>query len=302
MGMVREFGRNGSQMTDEEYSQNETQLSFGGVGQKLRDAREQAGFDLAQVAAETRIPVRHLKAIEGGDFAALPARTYAVGFSRSYARMVGLDERKVAAEVREELASSFGRGTERPDTLEPGDPARVPSRGLVWASALAVVLMVVGGFAFFRSYIAPGSGPGPLIEQERLAAQAQPAGEGQAQAPKTPAAPTANPDGQVVFTALEDGVWVKFYDGSGKRLLEKQMARSEAFAVPADAVGPRIWTGRPDAFAITIGGNRVPKLAENEGVIRDVAIDARSLLARAGMPQSAATRVPGPKAVDNSAT
>lgn len=302
MGMGKSIGRNGSHMTDEEFSQEETQLSFGGVGQKLRDAREAAGLDLSQVAAQTRIPERHLKAIEDGNFAALPARTYAVGFSRSYARMVGLDERDVAEEVREELASNARRGFDRPDTMEPGDPARVPSRGLAWASAFAVILLVAGGFAFFNSYVAPGSGPGSLIEQERLAAEAEQARAASMQGPASQATPAASAGGQVVFTALEDGVWVKFYDGSGKRLLEKQMARSEAFAVPTDAVEPQIWTGRPDAFAITIGGNAVPKLAEEERTIRDVAIDARSLLARAEAPATPAAQAGSSAAVDNSTT
>ena len=63
-----------------------------GVGEKLRLAREAKGWTLAQVAADTRITQRHLALIEAGDFTALPGRTYAVGFSRTYAKMLGLDE------------------------------------------------------------------------------------------------------------------------------------------------------------------------------------------------------------------
>ena len=75
-------------------------------------------------------------------------------------------------------------------------------------------------------------------------------------------------------------VWVRFYDANGRRLMEKQMAVGERFEIPSDAEGPQIWTGRPDAFAITIDGRSVPKLAEEESVIRDVAISAEALLAR----------------------
>jgi len=279
-------------MTNEDEIFEEQQLALGGVGQKLREARERAGMELSQISAELRISERHLKVIEDGNFEALPARTYAIGFSRSYARLVGLDEKMVAAEVREEMAARGHRPGDRPVQLEPGDPARIPSRGLAWTSLAAVVLLVVGGFSFYRSYFLPGVGPRPLIE---------------AQAPTKPvAAPSqaavATPDakatqGPVVFTALEPGVWAKFYDGAGKRLFEKQMAQGESFTVPSDAQDPRIWTGRPDAFAITIGGRRVPRLAEEERVVRDVAIDASSLLARAE-PSPAAPAA----AVDNSAT
>ena len=62
-------------------------------GERLRRAREAAGMSLQQVAAETRIPQRHLKLIEAGDFAALPARTSAIGFSKNFAKAVGLDDR-----------------------------------------------------------------------------------------------------------------------------------------------------------------------------------------------------------------
>src|SRR6478735_2323332 len=114
------------------------------VGERLREARESRGLTLAQVAGETRIPQRHLQTIEAGDFAALPARTYAISFSRNYARMVGLDQDEIAAEVRAELDAQDPAPRLRPAGFEPGDPARVPSRALGWVSAIAVVLVLAG--------------------------------------------------------------------------------------------------------------------------------------------------------------
>jgi hypothetical protein len=93
--------------------------------------------------------------------------------------------------------------------------------------------------------------------------------------------------GPVVFTALEDGIWVKFYDAEGTRLMEKQMALNESFTVPADVDGPQIWTARPEALAITVGGKQVPKLAEELQTVRDVPVSAEALLARSSAaPQS----------------
>jgi len=88
--------------------------------------------------------------------------------------------------------------------------------------------------------------------------------------------------GPVVFTALEAGIWVKFYDGQGKQLLQKQLAKGESYTVPADAVGPKLWTGRPDALAITIAGQAIPRLADAEKIMKDIPVDAASLRARAG--------------------
>jgi len=279
------FGRMDPDMSVESEGQGEQQLTLGGVGQTLREARESQGLELKQIAAETRIPERHLIAIENGDFGALPARTYAVGFSRSYARMLGLDEKLVAADVRAELSSGGEHGGGLADQFDPGDPARIPSRRLAWFSGLAALLLIVGGFSFYRSHIAPASGPAPLVEDQTDADDIE---------PETDDLEAIDPQGAVVFTALEDGVWARFYNGNGSRLFEKQMAQGESFVVPEDAVAPQIWTGRPDALAITIGGREVPKLAEDDLVLRDVAIDAASLLARGDAELTAAVVLGGP--------
>ena len=258
------------------------------AGAMLAAARENAKLDLAQVAAQTRIPQRHLAAIEAGDYGKLPSRTYAIGFSRTYARMVGLDERMVTDQVRLDLADEDPqRFPSRPDRFEPGDPARVPSRRLAWFSALAVVLLIVGAFTFYRTYFSPGIGPAPLTAPTPAA----PARVAQPR-PGTPALPAAA-TGPVVFTSLVDGTWVKFYDGAGKRLFEGQMAKGQSFTVPADAQNPQIWTGRPNALAITVGGRPVARLAEDEVVMKDVPVTASALLARpAPAPAPAAGNPP----------
>lgn len=274
----------------EETQADHDELPLHGVGDRLRLAREQAGMTVAQVAAETRIPQRQLELIEAGDFAALPARTYAIGFSRSYARAVGLDEKEIADEVRVELAASAPADRHRSAaTFEPGDPARVPSRGLAVFSAFAAILLIVGAVVFYRTFFSPAAVPGPLVD-ERV----------QTPAPRTvgsvrDAAPSATATGPVVFTALDDGVWVKFYDASGTQLMQKEMAKGERYTVPADAQGPQVWTGRPYALAITVGGRQVPKLSEEDEILRDVPVTAEALLARrdsAAAPRPAASTAP----------
>jgi cytoskeletal protein RodZ len=274
---------------DEDIGPHEGQLPLLRVGDRLREARERAGMTLKQLSADTRIPERHLVLIEKGDFAALPAKTYATGFARSYARAVGMDERAIAGEVRAELAANEAGDRYRAASFEPGDPARIPSRGLALFSMFALILLIAGGVMFYDRVLAPGSGPGSLLEEQRLAQQA--ASRSAKQVPAATAAP-APVNGPVVFTALEDGIWVKFYDGSGAQLMQKQMAKGESYTVPAEASGPKVWTGRPDALAITVGGKAVPKLAEAEGIVKDVPVTAQALLERGpagGGPTDGAT-------------
>src|SRR5690606_30251070 len=137
-----------------------------GAGERLRAAREARGLTLAQVAGETRIPQRHVQTIEAGDFAALPARTYAVSFSKTYARMVGLDPEEIAASVRAELDALEPEPRYRPSGFEPGDPARVPSRALAWISIVAVILVLAGLFAFARTYFRSGEHTSELQSRE----------------------------------------------------------------------------------------------------------------------------------------
>ncbi|MEX0343020.1 MAG: helix-turn-helix domain-containing protein [Erythrobacter sp.] len=273
-------------MGDEETLEQEQFAETGGVGARLRQAREAAGLDLGQVAAETRIPQRHLLTIENGSLTDLPARTYAVGFSRTYARLVGLDEREIVEQVRHELAEGDGNGAV-PTKFEPGDPARVPGRALAWFALFAAVLLIGGIYAFYNSYFAPGLGPAPLQEPRAAQVEEPQAGErGDAQA----SAPAAT--GPVVFTSEMDGTWVKFYDASGDRLFEAQMAAGDSFTVPADAEGPQVWTGRPYALAITIGGRAVPKLSEVDEIVRDVPVSAEALLARSETPSPPTVAAP----------
>jgi len=258
--------------------------SAASIGQRLRAARESRGLTLEQVAAETRIPQRHLLAMEADDFGKLPGRTYAVGFARTFAKAVGLDQDQVGAEVRAELDAQREDGY-RPASFEPGDPARVPSRALGWFAAFAVLLLLAGGYFFFRTMFAPAGELPSLVEQQNAAQQ-----KAQQAAHKSAGAPAAAPvaAGPVVFTALQPGVWVKFYDVGGKQLLQKELAQGESYTVPADAKGPMLWTGRPDALAIAVGGKPLAKLAEQQQVMKDVPVTAQALLARA-QPSAAPT-------------
>ncbi len=259
----------------------EAELPLESVGVRLARAREAAGMSRTQVAGVTRIPERHLAAIEAGDFAALPARTYATGFTRSYAKALGLDAEAYVRDVRAELAAKQPEDNRRPtQTFEPGDPARVPSSRLAWLAAGGIVLVLIAGFLFARPMFAPGMLLPSILKDAPPAPPPAPAAT-------APAVPVGGP---VVFTALEPKVWVKFTDGAGNQLFQKELAQGESWTVPADQADVRIQTARPDALAITIGGQGVAKLSDSQQTIRDVPVTAAALLARGtAAPASAPT-------------
>ena len=269
------------------------ELPLDSAGMRLRHAREALGKSLNDIAAATKIPERLLAAIEASQFSALPSRIYAIGFSRSYARVVGLDEVAIADEVRAELDGP--RGDESPSTpaFIPGDPARVPGRRLTVIAGLGAVAVIVGALVYWHNAYDP-EGPLPSI----LPTDAPPAGKSVAGARsaglgKVAMSPAVAPvsGGPVTISALAPGIWVKVYEAAGKTLFEGQMAQGQSFTVPADASAPLIWTGRPDALAITVGGKPVARLAEKQEIVKAVPITAAALLAR---PQPAASAPAAP--------
>lgn len=65
--------------------------SVAALGDLLRQAREGRGLTLPQIANETKIPQRHLEALEHGNLAGVPGGMYRRAEIRAYARAVGLD-------------------------------------------------------------------------------------------------------------------------------------------------------------------------------------------------------------------
>jgi hypothetical protein len=66
-------------------------MRHGFCGEFLRKVRESKGITLEQVAAQSRISLRFLEAIEADDHARLPATTFVRGYLREVARILGLD-------------------------------------------------------------------------------------------------------------------------------------------------------------------------------------------------------------------
>lgn len=272
----------------DEYSESEPELQLAHAGPRLRAEREKQGLSMEDVAKESRIPLRHLETMESGRFSDLPGRTYAFGFTRTYAKLLGLDQDELVAQVHSELEAQEPNTPPRPAHFEPGDPARVPSARLGWLAVVAVIALLIAGFVFLKPIYAP-SGELPSLTQQEAAknAAAKATQTRDAQAPAVAATPVAN--GPVIFTAMEDNVWVKFYDGDGNQLMQKIMTKGESYTVPADAKDPQIWTGRPDALSITVGGKDVPRLAEDDMIMRDVKVSPEALIAR-----GAAENAPSP--------
>jgi len=114
------------------------------VGQDLRAARLRRGDDLASVSRVLKIRKDHLEALEEDRLEALPGRTYAVGFVRSYADYLGLDPVQCVERFKGEIAGRQDSSQPAPITQDTGE-SKLPHGWVV----IAVVLL---GLVFYGAY------------------------------------------------------------------------------------------------------------------------------------------------------
>jgi cytoskeleton protein RodZ len=116
------------------------------AGTLLRAGREAAGLTIAAVAQQLKLAPRQIAALEEGDFAKLPGRTFIRGFVRNYARLLRLDSDAVLAALPEATAAAAYEHpslapTPRPMGELPADVHTRPSPAR-WAIPLALVAIV----------------------------------------------------------------------------------------------------------------------------------------------------------------
>lgn len=265
-------------MAEETNDDENVELNLHNTGELLRRAREQKNLSLEEIAKKTRIPQRHLTSIENGDFDALPGRTYAIGFAKSYARTVGLSDVAIGSQLRAEMEEQ-GLGAFQPEMsgYAPANPSSIPPLYLAWTAA-GIGALVLIGYLVWRTLILNPGDITPVADSETAASVEAASGNMDPQNIEN-VGPLPSSQGTVILTATEN-VWMKIYDAEGKRLFENEMAAGDTFTVPTDADNPQILTGRPDALTVTIDGQVVPQLGTAERTIKDVGVSAAALLAR----------------------
>ena len=262
------------------------------AGERLRLAREAKKLSLEDVAAQTRIPQRHLASIETADWDNLPAPTYSIGFAKSYASAVGLDRVEIGNQLREEMGGQRFASTSS-DVFEPADPARTMPKGLVLGAIIAVVVLIA-----LMSWLNSRA-----LQPDEPAAANVAATETNAAAPAAaPAtAPAAAAQGPVVLTATAP-IWLQVGERGGATLFSGTLQPGQTYTVPATATAPVLKTGKPEALSIKVGNRRdgPGRAARDHGVQRQPAArrpaqDARRPPELLPLPASPAPRAAAPR-------
>jgi cytoskeletal protein RodZ len=269
---------------DEELTQSDVPT----VGERLRAAREEKGLSLEDIAAQTRIPQRHLESLEKSEWDALPAPTYSIGFAKSYASAVGLDRTEIGDSLRAEMGGQrFAANTT--EVYEAADPARTMPKWLVIAAVVAVILLIS-----LMSWLNSRS----LDQPEEASSNAPAAASAPVQTPQAAPAPTpaAAVQGPVVLTAT-DAVWFEVREKGGAALFSGMLQPGQSYQVPAAATAPVLKTGKPEALRINVGNNVAPPVGPPATTVANVSLLPADLLnkGRAAAPAAAPPSAPAPK-------
>jgi cytoskeleton protein RodZ len=245
------------------------------VGEQLRVAREAKGLSLEDLAAQTRIPQRHLASIETGDWENLPAATYTIGFAKSYAGAVGLDRNEIGSQLREEMGGQRFASTSN-DVFEAADPARTMPKSLV-IGAIAAVIVLIALMSWLNSRSLNQTDEPAVAETNKTA----PAPAQQAAA-STPIA-SAPAQGPVTLTATAP-VWLQVSEKGGASLFSGMLQPGQTYAVPATATAPVLKTGKPEALRITVGNNVAGPVGPAATTVSNVSLLSADLLKAPAAP------------------
>ena len=238
------------------------------VGERLRAAREAQKITLEAVAAQTRIPVRHLASLEASEWDSLPAPAYCVGFAKNFAAVVGLDRSEIAEDLRAEMGGT--RQAYIPaEVFQPADPKRAMPRWLIIVALVGVMALLAALYWWRERDLTP-------VEAPPVVATGAPVGPTTAPTPTPTSAPVPVASGPVTITANQDA-WIKVRERGGKTLKETILSQGATFDVPATATAPLLDTGRPEALRITVGGKDVPAIGTPGHSVSSVSLLAADL-------------------------
>jgi cytoskeleton protein RodZ len=237
------------------------------VGERLRAAREKTKLSLEDIAAQTRIPQRHLESIENAEWDKLPAPTYTVGFAKSYASTVGLDRDEIGDQLREEMGGQRFASSQA-EVIEAADPARTMPKWLVLGAVLAVIILIA-----LMSWINKRSLEQPEASSTTPAA-VTPAAPPAQQRPVA-AAPTSA-QGPVVLTAVAPA-WIQVTD-QGKTLFMGELQPGQTYSVPPTATAPLLKAGKPEALKVTVGAAVAPPVGPPGKVASKVSLKGPDLM------------------------
>ncbi len=118
-------------------------------GETLRQARESNGWSLAEVALKLNLTTTSLGNLEAGAFDKLPGHTFARGYIRAYAKLLGIDQTVLVQEF-DQFTGTDSQGSNVHGLGRIEEPVRVSHTILRIVSLLLLIAVIGGGFVWWQ--------------------------------------------------------------------------------------------------------------------------------------------------------
>jgi cytoskeleton protein RodZ len=118
-------------------------------GETLRQARESKNWSLPDVALRMNLTVASLSNLENGQFEKLPGHTFARGYVRAYAKLLGLDQAALVDQF-DQYTGTDGKGSSVHALGRIEEPVRLSHNILRIVSLVLLLVLVGGGFLWWQ--------------------------------------------------------------------------------------------------------------------------------------------------------
>lgn len=270
------------------------------VGADLRLARTGKDLSLEDVARQLRLKPELVRAIEESDFDALPGKTYAIGFVRSYAQLMGAAR---GAEAEEYVRRFRAEMTDAEELKFNSNTRQDPGRPIPWAllatGAVTLVLAVsvwrmadtaVGAGDDVLDAFQPGlpetvlllpAGPGDSDAFDAGTVQGEvPASEAETSIPRADIADgtfwgSENYDARLRVKALSD-VWLRV-EVERQVMFDRVLKAGDSYA-PSSRGDVRIMTRNAGDLEIYVDGSYIRRLGKDGDALGGARLDPDALL------------------------
>lgn len=123
--------------------------TFAPPGEVLRQAREDKGWSQNDVAGRLNLTVSSLNNLETGAFDKLPGHTFARGYIRAYAKLLGMDQTPLV-QAFDQATGTNAQGSNVHGLGRIEEPVRLSHNILRIVSLLLLILVIGGGFLWWQ--------------------------------------------------------------------------------------------------------------------------------------------------------
>jgi len=221
-------------------------------GDSLRESREGKGWTVDEVAAQLNLTPLRLSQVEAGAFDKLPGNTFARGYVRAYAKILGMDQERLVIEF-DQFTGSDAVGSDVHSLGHIEEPVRYSQSILRFVSFTALVVLAVVGFYWWQGQAERHANETPVASFEQFEVEGA---DG-----TTQVHPLDEPEDQAVLAA-QGSTELSLAPATAEETAE---LNSAAEPIAAAAVEPAAGVAPLEPAAVPAGTGDSPVIAAGEG-------------------------------------